>query len=190
MNKIWTILMILGMACLLFINPDQVISTMLTSTESALKLTLNLCALYALWLGMFEILEASGLNEKLAKLFRPITKKLFKLNNPYAEKQISLNISANLLGLGSAATPAGIEAMKTLDDKSGKPTFAMIMLFVINATSLQLLPTTAIALRSSHGSISASDIILPTILSTLLTTFLGVILVILVNKIKSLRRKT
>ena len=178
--------MIISFVCLLITRPDAILSTMLSSSSSALTLCLNLCSMYAVWLGMFEILDESGATEKLAKLFRPITKKLFKTDNPYAQQQLSLNIAANVLGLGSAATPAGIEAM---NDGSGKATFGMIMLFIINATSIQLLPTTAISLRLAAGSQNAADIILPTILSTLLTTGLGIVLVFLIEKLKRQRRK-
>lgn len=188
MNAVWIFLMISSFVVLLT-RPDAILSSMLSSSSSALTLCFNLCSMYAVWLGMFEILEASGATQKLAKLLRPITKRLFKTDNPHVQEQLSLNISANVLGLGSAATPAGIEAMKSMDDGSGKPTFGMIMLFVINATSLQILPTTAISLRLAAGSTNASDIILPTILSTILTTGLGILLVFLMNKLQKQRRK-
>lgn len=189
MNAIWITLMIISFVCLLITRPDTILSTMLSSSSSALTLCLNLCSMYAVWLGMFEILDKSGATEKLAKLFRPITKKLFRTDNPYAQQQLSLNIAANVLGLGSAATPAGIEAMKEMDDGSGKATFGMIMLFIINATSIQLLPTTAISLRLAAGSQNAADIIFPTILSTILTTGLGIVFVFLIEKLKRQRRK-
>lgn len=189
MNAIWIFLMITSFVCLMISRPDAILSSMLSSSASALMLCLNLCSMYAVWLGMFEILDASGATEKLARFFRPITKRLFKTDNPYAQQQISLNIAANILGLGSAATPAGIEAMKTMDDESGFPTFGMIMLFIINATSIQLLPTTAISLRLAAGSQNAADIILPTMLSTALTTGLGIAFVFLIEKLKRMRRK-
>ena len=87
-----------------------------------------------------------------------------------------------MLGLGNAATPMGIRAMQSLDDGSGTATPAMIMLIVLNATSIQLLPSTVIGLRASAGSLSAGDIILPTFLATALTTILGIILVKLCEK--------
>lgn len=189
MNAVWIFLMISSFVVLLITRPDAILSSMLSSSSSALTLCLNLCSMYAVWLGMFEILNASGASQKLAKLLRPITKRLFKTDNPRAQEQLSLNIAANVLGLGSAATPAGIEAMKAMDDGSGKPTFGMTMLFVVNATSLQLLPTTAIGLRLAAGSESASDIILPTLLSTILTTGLGIALVYMAHKLQGLRRK-
>ena len=101
---------------------------------------------------------------------------------------IALNMSANMLGLGNAATPMGIKAMQALDDGSGIATDAMIMLIVINATSIQLLPSTVIGLRASAGSLSPADIILPTLLSTICTVTLGITLVKLFQKFR--RRKT
>ena len=96
---------------------------------------------------------------------------------------IALNMSANMLGLGNAATPMGIKAMKRLDDGSGVATPAMIMLIVLNATSIQLLPSTVIGLRASAGSTSPSDIIFPTIVATFCTCALGISLVKLCQKL-------
>ena len=139
---------------------------------------------------MLELVEASGLSEKLAKLLHPLIKKLFKIDDKETEKMIALNMSANILGLGNAATPMGINAIKRLDDGSGVATNAMIMLIVLNATSLQLLPSTVIGLRSSAGSTSPSDIILPTIIATFCTCLLGICLVKLCNHIRDkLKRK-
>ena len=106
---------------------------------------------------------------------------------------IALNMSANILGLGNASTPMGIKAMQALDDGSGKATFSMIMLLVVNATSIQLLPSTVIGLRSSAGSANPADIILPTIIATAITTICGISLVLFCNflhkKIKFKRGK-
>lgn len=100
-----------------------------------------------------------------------------------------MNVSANMLGIGNAATPMGIKAMQALDDGSGKANFAMIMLIVINATSIQLLPTTVIGLRATAGSSSPADIILPTILATFATTILGIFLVHMIDKLLHRRRQ-
>ena len=97
---------------------------------------------------------------------------------------IALNMSANILGLGNAATPMGLAAMKKLDQGKEKASHAIIMLIVVNATSIQLLPTTIIGLRTAAGSASAGDIILPTILCTIFTFVLGISLVLLCSKIR------
>lgn len=170
--------MVISSICfLLWSAPDTIVGVMVEASGGALKLCIELCAVYAVWLGILELVDASGLGEKLAKLLHPIIKKLFKVQDPEIEKMIALNISANMLGLGNASTPMGIKAMQSLDDGSGVATTAMIMLIVINATSIQLLPSTVIGLRASAGSTSPADIILPTILATTVTTSLGIILV-------------
>lgn len=183
--------MVVGSICfLLWSNPSSVLNSMIDASGEAFSLCIELCAVYAVWLGVLELVEASGLSEKLAKLLHPLIKKLFKIDDKETEKMIALNMSANILGLGNAATPMGINAIKRLDDGSGVATNAMIMLIVLNATSLQLLPSTVIGLRSSAGSTSPSDIILPTIIATFCTCLLGICLVKLSNHIRDkLKRK-
>ena len=99
---------------------------------------------------------------------------------------IALNLSTNIFGIGNASTPIGIKAMKNLDkiNNSEIASSSMIMLMVINATSLQLLPTTIIGLRATALSTNAGDIILPSIITTSITTLLGIILVKVLSKIK------
>lgn len=183
--------MVVGSICfLLWRDPSSVLDSMIDASGEAFSLCIELCAVYAVWLGVLELVEASGLSEKLAKLLHPLIKKLFKIDDKETEKMIALNMSANILGLGNASTPMGINAIKRLDDGSGVATNAMIMLIVLNATSLQLLPSTVIGLRSSAGSASPSDIILPTIIATFCTCLLGICLVKLCNHIRDkLKRK-
>lgn len=190
MNKIWFVMVVGSICFLLWSNPSSVLNSMIDASGEAFSLCIELCAVYAVWLGVLELVEASGLSEKLAKLLHPLIKKLFKIDDKETEKMIALNMSANILGLGNAATPMGINAIKRLDDGSGVATNAMIMLIVLNATSLQLLSSTVIGLRSSAGSTSPSDIILPTIIATFCTCLLGICLVKLCNHIRDkLKRK-
>lgn len=190
MNKIWFVMVVGSICFLLWSNPSSVLNSMIDASGEAFSLCIELCVVYAVWLGALELVEASGLSEKLAKLLHPLIKKLFKIDDKETEKMIALNMSANILGLGNAATPMGINAIKRLDDGSGVATNAMIMLIVLNATSLQLLPSTVIGLRSSAGSASPSDIILPTIIATFCTCLLGIFLVKLCNHIRDkLKRK-
>ncbi len=187
MNIFWTMMMLGSMLVLLITNPSAVLSEMLGASADALKLCIELCAVYAVWMGLIELVDASGLSEKLAKLLRPLIKKIFKIEDKETQKLIAINVSANMLGIGNAATPLGIKAMQALDDKSGKANFAMIMLIVVNATSIQLLPTTVIGLRASAGSANPADIIIPTLIVTFCTTVLGIFLVHQIDKLK--RRK-
>ena len=180
--------MLSSILVLLITNPSAVLSEMLGASADALELCIELCAVYAVWLGIMELVDASGLSEKLAKLLRPLIKKIFKVDDAETQKIIALNVSANMLGLGNASTPIGIKAMQKLDDGSGKANFAMIMLVVLNATSIQLLPTTVIGLRASAGSENPSDIIIPTLIATFCTTVLGIFLVHFIDKILRKRR--
>lgn len=177
-------MMLASLIVLLFVDPGATLSTMIDASTSALTLCIELCAVYAVWLGLLEIVDATGLGQKLAKLLRPIIKKLFRVDNEEIEKMIALNMSANILGLGNAATPMGIKAMKALDNGGEVATFPMIMLVVVNATSIQLLPSTVIGLRENAGSQNSADIILPTILATIVTVSIGISLVLICDKIK------
>lgn len=189
MNIFWLLMMLSSILVLLITNPGAILGEMISASADALTLCLELCAIYAVWLGIMELVDASGLSEKLAKLLRPLIKWIFRVDDPEIQKIIALNMSANILGLGNAATPMGIKSMQALDDGSEKANFAMIMLIVINATSIQLLPTTVIGLRTSAGSTSPADIILPTLLVTFVTTALGVILVHTIDKLFRRRKK-
>ena len=185
MNIFWLMMMLSSILVLLITNPSAMLSEMIGASTSALELCFDLVAVYVVWLGFIELIDASGLSDKLAKLLRPLIKKIFKVDNEEIQKIIALNVSANMLGVGNAATPMGIRAMQALDDGSGKANFAMIMLVVINATSIQLLPTTVIGLRSSAGSENPADIILPTLIVTITTTVLGILLVHGVEKLRN-----
>lgn len=176
--------MVVSLAILIIKSPELVISTMINESKSVVTLCINLIAIYAVWLGILEILDKSGLSEMLAKLLSPIIKKLFKINKPEQIKYISLNLSANFLGLGNAATPSGIKAIESLNKDLPNTKFAMLMLLVINTSSIQLLPTTVIGLRLNAGSIASADIILPTILATFISAFICVLFMIIVSKIK------
>lgn len=131
-----------------------------------------------------KIVEETGLDKKLSKLFRPIIRKLFGQTDEYTENQIAINITSNLLGMGNASTPSGINAMAGLDTKGSRyATSAMIMLIILNSTSLQIIPTTIIGLRISAGSMNPSNIILPTLIATIISTLSGIILVKIFSKI-------
>lgn len=183
MAIIWFFMMVLSIILLIFNKPELIISELLGASSSAVQLCINLLGIYCVWLGLINILEKSGLSDKISKLLNPLIKFLFRSKNETANKYIAINLSSNLLGLGNAATPSGIRAMQELDDGSGKITFSGIMLLVINCVSIQLLPTTVIGLRENAGSLSSTDIILPTLISTILTCTFAVSLVFLFNKI-------
>lgn len=182
-------MMLASMLVLLVTNPGAVLSEMISASTDALTLCIELCAVYAVWLGIIELVDASGLGQKLAKLLRPLIKKIFKVEDEETQRLIAMNVSANMLGLGNAATPMGIKSMQALDDGSGKANFAMIMLIVVNATSIQLLPTTVIGLRAAAGSTHPADIILPTLIVTFITTVMGILLVHTIHNLTHKKKK-
>lgn len=181
--------MILSIVALIFTEPSIVLTEMTTASMGVLKLCAELLAIYTIWMGILEIVDQTGLGNKLANLLKPLIRWLFKIDDPETSKYIALNISSNMLGLGNASTPMGIKAMQRLDDGSGVITPAMIMLLIVNATSIQLLPTTVVGLRATAGSASPSDIILPTLFATIITCVMGVFLTKLCQKIFKKRRK-
>ena len=179
MRKIWFFMVLASLITLLFFDPEDSINAMMNAGAHAVSLTIRLLGIYAVWLGIIALVDACGVSNKLASLLDPIIDYLFGKTDKDTKKYIALNMSANILGMGNACTPTGLKAMQGLDKQNNSLTAstAMIMLVVINATSIQLIPTTIIGLRQQYGSLTSSDIILPTIISTLVSTLLGVILV-------------
>lgn len=176
MNIIFGLVITLSTVILLFVSPESVLSSMLSGGEKALTLTLKMVVVYAVWMGVFALLEKSGLSNKFAKLFKPVNKFLFGPLPEKANDFMSMNISANILGMSGATTPFGIKSIQELE-KHPNTEYAITMFFVINATSIQLIPSSVLALRTSMGATSPADIILPTVLATLLSTVIGVVLV-------------
>ena len=194
MNIIWIIMFIISIISLCFGNPTKVLASLLTASNSAVKLSFDLCAIYAIWLGLFSILEKCGLSEKLSKLLSPIINKIFGKSNLSEESKryVSMNISANLLGMNGAATPLGIKAIESMHkDNPNKlvVTFPMIMLIAISCSSIQLLPTSIIGMLASAGSKNPTGIILPSIICSIISTTIAVLLVYLFHLIFDKSRK-
>ena len=176
MNVIFGLFTIISMIILLFTNPDGILSAMLSGGQKALDLTMKMVVIYAIWMGVFELLERTGISNKFAKILKPMNRFLFGNIPEKANDFMSLNISANILGMSGATTPMGIKSIAELE-KHPNTEYAIIMFFVINATSIQVIPSSVLALRTSLGSTSPADIILPTILATFISTVIGVLLV-------------
>ena len=182
MNPIFTFIFLISALSLLCISPDTFLTTLLDGASKAGVLSVALLSSYAVWLGLISVWEQSGLAEKLAKLLKPIAKKLFKITDDKALTATSMNLSVNLLGMSGAATPYGVKAA-SLFDKTNNAEYASAMLLVINATSIQLIPTTIVGVRAAMHSVSPADIILPSLLATVFSTALGMALVWLYFKI-------
>jgi len=143
----------------------------LDGATQAVTLAIGLVGVLSLWLGLLKIAERAGLIEKLARAARPVFRPLFS-QVPDGHPAISamlLNIAANALGLGNAATPLGIKAMEeleTLNPEKGRATNAQVLFLAINTASVQIVPTTVIALRAAAHSSDPAVILLPTLLAT------------------------
>lgn len=160
----------------------------LKSAESGLPLALGLVGGLALFLGIMNVADKAGLVAAFARLLTPLLIRLFPqvpLTHP-ALGSISLNISANILGLGNAATPFGLRAMQELEElnpEKGRATDAQVLFLAINTASLTLLPTSVIALRAASGSSDPTAVVVPTLAATLFSTLVAVGLAIGLRRI-------
>ncbi len=171
MNYIWCGLIIISLiTAAVNGNMEVTINAAFDGAKAAVDTILALAGVMCFWTGIMKIAEKSGLSDKIEKLLRPLITFLFPNSSNEAKKYISMNMSANLLGMGNAATPMGIKAMQTLDKENPRPEYAsddMCMLVVLNTTSLQLIPTTIIALRTAANSANPFSVILPIWISSL-----------------------
>ena len=191
LNVIWPIFIIFSVIyAFLCGNIENVSNGIFSSLNDVIDLSLTLLGTMCLWNGIMEIARNTSFVDRLCKMLNPLIKILFpRLENEKAKREISMNIVANFLGLGNAATPLGLKAMKTLqEDNKIKDTLNnyMVMFIVLNTASLQLIPTNVIAIRNSLGSNSPSGIIFPVWIATIIAAIVGItatkILINLSNK--------
>ena len=175
MNFLFLSIFVLSSLLLLFSSPDSILTALIDGSTAAGAVCVSLVATYAVWMGLIQIWEDSGVSKMIAKCIKPLVKKLFRTKDEETLKAICMNTAVNLLGIGGAATPYGIKAARLLDgSKTAESDSAMLL--VLNATSLQLLPTSIVSMRAAMQSAAPADIILPTFLTTLVSTLVGVIL--------------
>lgn len=165
---------------------SELSNNILTASEGAVKLTLTLLGSMAFWGGVMRIAEKSGFTKKLAVLFRPILRKLFAgiAVDGKAFNSIVMNITANIIGMGNAATPLGIKAIKELAKEEGatdNATRNIIAFVVINTASIQLIPTTVATLRAAHGSSVPMEILPSVIVTSCVALFVGLTLVFVLD---------
>lgn len=188
MNILWSI-MIAGGIIFSFFNGTSVNLTdaVIASGKESVEIALTMCGIVPLWCGMLKIAEHSGMTAGLSKLMSPVINKLFP-EIPKSHKSleyITSNITANMLGLGWAATPSGIDAMKSLGElNKNKKTASksMCMFMVINMSSVQLITINIIAYRTSYASSCPSAVILPGIIATSISTAAGILAVKLAER--------
>jgi spore maturation protein A len=181
MNILFTIVFLLSTATLLFLDPDSFLETMLDGASKSASTCFALIATYAVWLGLMRVWEDSGVARGVSRFVKPLARRLLKTDNEKALDVACMNFSVNLLGISGAATPYGIQAANLLD-KTPNAEYSSAMLFVLNATSLQLFPSSMIAVRVAMHSAAPNDILLPSLLTTVFSTALGVILTRLLIK--------
>ncbi len=181
-NYIWSFLIIIGIGYYFFTGDIRGLNNeLLLKSKKALNLVLDIMPIIVLWSGLMKIAEDSHLLNKFARMLYPFLKKLFPSvkNDSLALGYISSNIAANMLGLGSAATPFGLKAMAELqkENKSKKEASpAMITFLVLNTAGVTLIPTTVIALRLMYKSSSPEEIIVPSIIATTMSSIAGLTL--------------
>ena len=180
LNILWPIFIIISIIYAIFSgNLENLNKSIFESTESAVNLTLTLLGMTCLWSGIMEVASKTDIIKYLSKVLQTIVKKIFyniKIQSKSYDNVI-MNIVANILGLGNAATPLGLKAMNELqkeNDNKEKLSDNM-MLIVLNTASLQIIPTTVIAIRSSLGSENPTKIIFPVWISTFCAVIVGVI---------------
>ncbi len=187
LNYIWFGMMFIGVVAGIFTGRiDEVTAAAIDMSKVAVQISIGLIGIMALWLGIMKIAEKSGLIQIIARGLKPITIRLFPdvpADHP-AMGSIILNMSANMLGLGNAATPLGLKAMEELQElnpKKDTATNAMVMFLAINTSSVQLIvPATVVALMG----VAASQIFITTILATLCSTITAIFMVKMLGKMK------
>lgn len=157
----------------------EVTNAVMSEGQNAVELAIVLAGSMAFWGGIMKIAEKSGLTDVVAKLFRPVIRLIFPGVNPEgsAFRAIVMNLTANLLGLGNAATPLGIRAVKELskeENANGYATKNIVTFVVMNTASIQLLPVTAAALRLSYGAEAPFDILPAVLITSLASVTVGI----------------
>lgn len=184
LNYLWAGMVLIGVLWGAFHGQlPAVTEGALQASREAVALCITMLGVMSLWTGILEIGRRSGLVDQLARKMSPLLTFLFPRLSPESEarKQISVNMIANLLGLGWAATPAGIKAMEELEmvekdrgTETGRASNEMCTFLIINISSLQLIPMNMIAYRSQYGSVNPAAILGPSLVATLISTVVAV----------------
>ncbi|BCZ43982.1 spore maturation protein [Clostridium gelidum] len=180
-NYIWFFLIFCGILVgLLSGNGDAISKAIINSCGNTVTFAIELTGIMCFWCGVMKVAENSGLTEKISKLLKPILKRIFKeaAKDEKALGAIVMNLTANMMGLSNAATPFGIKAMEEMDRLNKDSETAsndMALFLVLNATCIQLVPSTIISIRAACNSANPGIIILPTLISTAAAAVVGVI---------------
>lgn len=189
LNYLWGLMIIIGIIVGIFSGRiDEISIATLSSSKEAVTLCISMLGVMAMWTGLMEIAKKSGIVSMITKALRPVLKFLFPdiPKDHIVNEYIASNMIANILGLGWAATPMGLMAMKELKKLNKDSEVAsddMCTFLIINISSLQLIPVNIIAYRSQYGSVNPTEILGAGIVATMLSTFIGVIFVVVARKL-------
>ena len=179
MAWIWTGMVVVAVLCGIWTGQEAAVAAAAAAgAQGAVELCISLAGMMCLWTGVMEIMRRSGLAEKLSRLLRPVLRRLYPefARDREVMDTISANVSANLLGLGNAATPLGIQAARQMSRRTpGRASDALCMLVVCNTASIQLIPTTVATVRSAAGSAAPFDILPAVWLASALSVGVGIL---------------
>lgn len=181
MNYIWAGIILFAIISAAFNGRiSEVSGEIISGSQTAVTLLIQMLGMMCLWSGLIKIADESGLTAKLSKLLSPAIKPLFPGLDPQspAAKAIAMNVGANILGIGNAATPLGLEAMRRLQEENKNPLIAtnhMVTFVVMNTASLQIIPTSTAMMRQIHGSANPMEILVPVIISSIFSIAAGLI---------------
>lgn len=189
MNIIWIALLSVSIVFAIFTgNLEPFTQSIFDGAKAAVEVSLFLLGIVSVWMGITRILEDAGLIHRIAHLFRPIISRLFH-NIPKDHPSITaitLNVLANLFGLGNAATPLGIKAMQELDnlnEDKGTITSEMMVFIVLNTASIQLIPFSIIGILATYGSSNPAAIVLPVLIATFASAVIALMVLFCFKKV-------
>ncbi len=188
MNYVWGFLMVVAIVCGMITGRTAGVSeAVLSGGSKGVELCITLLSMMVLWGGLTAIMQQSGLSSLLGKLLSPVMKRLFPelKNEPKARNAIAMNVAANMLGLGNAATPLGIKAMKELsrvNNGSKAASNSMVTFVVLNSVSVQLIPTGLMILRKQFGAVNPGDVLTAVWFASIGSAFVGIVLALLFNR--------
>lgn len=189
MSKIWGFMFIVSIIVAICIGtPDIVINSIMESSKSAIQNTMTLSGMICFWSGVFKIFESTSITQKLSKMFEVLLGFIFKKENlsSKSKEYMCMNITTNIIGVGNAATVNGIKAIKSLhkDNKEKEiPSDNMTIFILLNTASLQLVPSSMIALRAMYGSLNPTSIVIPIWIVTAVSLISGICSIKILNKV-------
>ena len=190
LNKIWPVFIIISIVYAIFSgNLESINNSIFESTENTISVTMTLIGTMCLWSGIMKIACNLSLIERFSNMLNPIINILFPdlKKSKKIKKEISMNMIANILGLGNAATPLGLKAMESMQKENiekEKLSDSMMMFVLINTASIQIIPTTVLAIRKSLGSENPTSILVPVWCATICAALAGIIIIKLLIKKK------